>query len=826
MMKKKYVVTGMTCSACSASVERNVKKVAGVNNVAVNLLSNNMVVEYDENKTNDKGIIHAVEDAGYGASLYAIHNDDEVDPISIKIKNMKRRLIVSLIFLVPLMYLSMGHMIGLPVFDFLHGVENAWLFALVQLLLTLPVIYVNRIFYINGFKTLIKRSPNMDSLIAIGSGAAVIYGLFSIVMILVGMNTNNTAMIEQYMSNLYFESAATILALITLGKYLEEKSKGKTSDAIKKLMDLAPKTALVMRNNEEVVIPLEEVKVDDIVIVKPGLSIPVDGVVIEGATTVNQAMITGESMPVDKTVGDEVIGATTNITGYIKFRATKVGQDTTLAKIVELVSNANATKAPIAKLADKISGIFVPVVIIISLVSFAVWMLITNGNFTFSLDISIAVLVISCPCALGLATPVAIMVGTGVGAQNGILIKSSETLENAHKIKIVVLDKTGTITMGKPQVTDIVTSNGISMEKILQISTAIEKMSEHPLAKAIVEKYPSKNDLKVKKYTTIPGEGVSAEICDFTYFAGNLKLIKQHIKDISDYEELNKKFASEGKTTLFFAKENEVLGAIALADEIKPSSYDAINRFKQMGIEVVMLTGDNKLTADVIKNKLNIDRVVAELLPQDKEKEIARLQKEGYVVAMIGDGINDAPALAKADVGIAIGAGTDIAIESADIVLIKSDLMDAVTAIQLSKATIKNVKENLFWAFFYNAICIPLAAGVFYSWLGWKLSPMIGAAAMSVSSIFVVTNALRLKLFKAHKMSKGGNNMIKIMKVDGMMCEHCKAHVEKALNSIDGVKAVVDLKKKEVSIVTSKVVADETLMDAVKEAGYKPTSIK
>jgi Cu+-exporting ATPase len=753
-MNQKFNVTGMTCSACSASVEKSVKKLEGIQSVQVNLLSNSMNVEYDEVLLDQNAIIHAVKNAGYGASNFisgttTIKQLDVINPVELEQKEMKTRIIVSILFLLPLLYIAMGHMLEFPLPKGLMGVPNAITFAFTQLLLTLPIVYVNRKYYQIGFKSLFRGSPNMDSLIAIGSIAAVIYGLFAIYQIGYGLGHENPDMVKHYLHDLYFESAGTILTLITLGKYLEARSKGKTSEAISKLMDLAPKTATILREGLEVEIPVEEVIIGDEIIVRPGQSIPVDGVIIEGTSAVDQSALTGESIPVEKQIGDKVIAATINKTGYFKFRAEKVGNDTTLAQIIQLVEDASSSKAPISKLADKISGIFVPVVIIIAVLSALVWFLL-GYSFEFALSIGIAVLVISCPCALGLATPVAIMVGTGKGAQNGILVKSAEALETLHSIKTIVLDKTGTITEGKPKVTDLVTVNGVSEHGLLVIAASIEKPSEHPLSEAIVEEAQASGAtlLNVEEFQAISGRGIISRIEGEKYIAGNLTFMQENGIDIKGYNKQADTFADDGKTPLYFAKEKQLLGIIAVADVIKPTSRQAIEDLKAMGIDVVMLTGDNKKTAQAIQKQLSIDKVIAEVLPQEKESEVRKIQESGNRVAMIGDGINDAPALARADVGIAIGAGTDVAIESADVVLMKSNLQDAVTAIQLSKATIKNIKENLFWAFFYNILGIPLAAGVFYIALGWKLSPMFGAAAMSLSSVFVVTNALRLRFFK------------------------------------------------------------------------------
>ena len=869
-MKQKFQVTGMTCSACSATVERNVKKLEGVKEVTVNLLSNSMVVSYDEDKVNNQTIIDTVVKAGYQAALEQKNNQKKasatpnISPVEQDIKNMKFRLILSFVFLIPLMYISMGHMFGAPLPNFLTGNENALSFALTQFLLTLPVVYVNRKYFQAGFKNLVKLHPNMDSLIAIGSSAALIYGVFAIYQIGIGLGYQDMETVHHYNMDLYFESSAMILALITLGKFLETKSKGKTSEAITKLLHLAPKTATVIRNGEEQEIPVEEVVVGDRIVIKPGQSIPVDGVIIGGSSSVDQSALTGESIPVEKNVGDKVIAASVNKMGSFHMEAQKVGDDTTLAQIIQLVEDANASKAPIAKLADKISGIFVPVVITIAVIATIVW-LILGYPFEFALSIGIAVLVISCPCALGLATPVAIMVGTGKGAEYGILIKSAEALEVAHSVKTVVLDKTGTITEGKPKVTDVVPSEYISEQELLSVAASMEKPSEHPLADAIVAYAQEKKVgfLPTELFKAVSGQGITASMNGTEYYAGNISFISQYV-DVGSFEELSNTFADQGKTPLYFADSNHILGVIAVADVVKPTSAEAISQLKDMHIDVVMLTGDHKKTAQAIQKQLGIDRVVAEVLPQDKEREIRALQEGGHKVAMVGDGINDAPALARADVGIAIGAGTDIAIESADIVLMKNSLLDVVTAIRLSKATIRNIKENLFWAFFYNSIGIPLAAGVFFSLLGWKLNPMFGAAAMSLSSVCVVLNALRLKFFKPRHMTSASENlqnntetcpiqtvaeqpasptvsqiennqtkdegekqvMTKIMNINGMSCGHCKATVEKILNGFDGVHATVDLDKKCAVMEVSGPIDEKAMMDAVNEAGFEAVSVE
>lgn len=852
-MKQKFDVTGMTCSACSAHVEKAVSKVEGVRAVTVNLLSNNMAVEYDEAAVDAPQIIHAVEDAGYGASVHsaqpARQAQKPVDHVQEEISNMKFRLVVSFLFMIPLMYVSMGHMAGLPLPRWLHGNANAVSFAFTQFLLTLPILYVNRKYYKVGFKTLFKGSPNMDSLIAIGSTAAMVYGIIAIYMIGYGLGHGDSEMVSRYSMDLYFESAAMILALITLGKYLETRSKGKTSEAITKLMDLAPKTALVERGGTEIEIPVEEVAVGDMVIVKPGQSIPVDGEIAEGSSAVDESALTGESIPVEKHPGDRVIAATINKSGWFKFRATKVGGDTTLAQIIALVEDAANSKAPIAKLADKVSGIFVPVVIGIAVLAAVAW-LVAGYSVEFALSTGIAVLVISCPCALGLATPVAIMVGTGKGAENGILIKSAEALETAHTINTVVLDKTGTITEGKPRVTDLVTAPGVEEDLLLSAAASIEKPSEHPLAEAIVEEASARGILlrSVTDFSAVAGQGIEARIDGKRFLAGNLKMMRENGVPTDGFEQKGETLSEQGKTPLYFAAEGRMLGLVAVADTVKPTSRAAIDAFKSMGIDVVMLTGDNRRTAEAIRRQLGIDRVVAEVLPQDKEREVSAIQQTGKKVAMVGDGINDAPALTRADVGIAIGAGTDVAIESADVVLMKSDLLDAVTAIELSRAVIRNIKQNLFWAFFYNTIGIPLAAGIFFPLFGLRLNPMFGAAAMSLSSVCVVSNALRLKLFQPRRKAvadtsapipattpervgetksenKGENGMEKKMMIEGMSCGHCSARVEKALNALEGVSAKVDLEAKCAAISTQGKVSDEQLKAAVVDAGYEVVSL-
>ena len=845
-MKQKFNVSGMTCSACSAHVEKSVAKTEGVQSVEVSLLTNSMQVVYDESRIDPAKIIRAVEQSGYGASLPqkgapAASAAAPASSPADAVKQMKRRLILSFCFLIPLFYLSMGHMMGLPIPHFFHGTENALTFAFTQLLLTLPVAYLNRAYFQVGFKTLFRGSPNMDSLVAIGSSASILYGIFAIYQIGYGFGHGDLERVRQYAMDLYFEGASMILTLITLGKYLETKSKGKTSEAITRLMDLAPKSATVLRDGQEIQIPVEQVAVGDTVVVRPGQSIPVDGVILEGSSFVDESAITGESIPVEKSAGDSVTAATINKSGAFRFRATKIGDDTTLSQIIALMEEASASKAPISKLADKVAGVFVPVVMGIAVLAAAVWLLL-GQSFSFALSIGIAVLVISCPCALGLATPVAIMVGTGKGAENGILIKSAEALETAHTVNTVVLDKTGTVTEGRPRLTGIYPAAGITEERLLQIAASLETLSEHPLAQAIVSSAKERGIVLLSSsgFQALSGLGLSALLEGESYLAGNERLMGQNGVSLKGMDAVAGHLAEEGKTPLYFAKGQTLLGIIAVADVAKPTSAQAIDEMKQLGLEVVMLTGDNQRTADAIGRQLGVSQVIAQVLPQDKEQKIRQLQQNGKKVAMVGDGINDAPALARADVGIAIGAGTDIALEAADIVLMKNDLLDAVTAIHLSRAVIRNVKENLFWAFLYNTIGIPIAAGVFFSIWGWKLDPMFAAAAMSLSSVCVVSNALRLRFFKPHRSrqntaqpvlekpmekpksnnEKGETTMKKTLKIDGMMCSHCTGRVSQVLNAIDGVSAEVSLEDKAAYLTMDAEIADEILVKAVTDAGY------
>ena len=854
--KDQFDITGMTCSACSSRIEKSVAKLPGIQEVSVNLLKNSMVASYDESVLDAAGIVQAVEKAGYGAFLKTPAGiqeksrkenrtaKPEISTAQAEYKQMKQRLLLSALFTIPLFYISMGHMMGWPLPGFLLGMENAMTFAFTQFLLVIPVVFINFKYYRTGFKTLFLASPNMDSLIAIGSSAAAVYGIYAIYKIGIGLGHGDMETVHSFMMDLYFESAGMILTLITLGKTLEARAKGKTSDAITKLMNLAPKTATVERDGMEIQISAAEVQPGETVIVKAGESIPVDGVVLEGFSSVDESALTGESIPVEKHTGDKVIGATINKSGYFKMQATKVGDDTTLAQIVRLVDDATSSKAPIAKLADKVSGVFVPVVITIALAAMAVWLLAGYG-LEFALSIGISVLVISCPCALGLATPTAIMVGTGKGATNGILIKSAEALETAHSINTVVLDKTGTITQGTPVVTNVMCKDGVHKRELLQIAASLEKLSEHPLADAIVSEAEKEglSLLSVSDFRQIPGQGITGHIEGEICLAGNRRLLEANGVQGGALLQLGESMAEDGKTPLFFARAGGLIGVIAVADVVKPTSRQAVQELSDLGLEVVMLTGDNAKTAEAIRRQVGTCRVVAEVFPQDKEKEIRRLQSAGKKVAMVGDGINDAPALARADVGIAIGAGTDIAIESADIVLMKSDLLDVSTAIQLSKAVIRNIKQNLFWAFIYNIIGIPVAAGVFFIPFALKLNPMIGAFAMSFSSVFVVTNALRLRWFKPkhifHEESdienqtiiaekrKGVIQMKKTLNIEGMVCMNCVKHVDKALREVQGVQNVtVSLENKSAQVQLGQDVTDAVLRTAVEDAGYEVIGIR
>ena len=891
MKKQNFVITGMTCSACSSRVEKCVSALDGTSDVSVNLLTNSMRLSYDENITGEDEIIQTVIRAGYGAAVKnagaaapTAQTQQGSTPQEQQIRNLKFRFIVSLCLLIPLMYISMNHMIysalGIDppgfMLSYFHGDANAVTFAFSQFLLLLPIVWLNRAYFEVGFRTLIHRSPNMDSLIAVGASAAIIYGIFVIFRLSYGLGHGDAELVSRYSMDIYFESAGTILTLITLGKFLEAKSKGKTSEAIEKLMDLAPKTAIVERNGQETEIPIAQIEEGDIFIVKPGASIPADGVVTEGASGVDESAITGESIPVEKSEGDRLIAATINKTGYLKGRAVRVGENTTLSQIISLVEEASSSKAPIAKMADKIAGVFVPVVMGIAAAAFLIW-IISGATFEFALSIGIAILVISCPCALGLATPVAIMVGTGKGAENGILIKSGEALEIAHSIDTVVLDKTGTITEGRPAVTDVIPMAGLSEEELIRIAVSIETPSEHPLAEAVVNYGNDKNIVPrpLTKFEAVSGRGIRTQIDQTEYLAGNTAFMEECGISASAVQQRLGELADQGKTPLLFAANDEIIGMIAVADVEKESSRQAIQRFHQMDIDVIMLNGDNERTAKAIQKRMGIRQVISQVLPEEKEQKIAEIQAAGHKVAMIGDGINDAPALARADVGIAIGAGTDVAIESADIVLMKSDLLDAVTAVQLSKAVIRNIRQNLFWAFFYNSIGIPLAAGLLYPAFGLKLNPMFGAAAMSLSSVCVVTNALRLKFFKPNKILSSGSDpdytdkdeektsaplagssetvfenpqtshisrrsapekqkedkmseekkYDAVMEIEGMMCHNCERHVRQALDAIEGVQADVDHEKNTASLTLSADVPDEKLIRAVEEEGYKVLNV-
>ena len=881
MKKETYDITGMSCAACSARIEKGISGMEGMQQCSVNLLKNSMTVSYDEAELDSGKIIHQVEDIGYGASLHQTQGskttgasgrgkNGATDAAAAAAKQMKQRLIVSLVFTIPLFYISMGHMAGWPLPPWLLGARNHMIFAFTQFLLVLPVLIAGGHYFKNGLKNLWHRSPNMDSLIALGSGAAFVYGIYSIYKIAWGFSIEDMDMVETFGMNLYFESSAMILTLITLGKFMEARAKSKTSEAITKLMDLAPKTAKVLRNGQEEEISVDDVQNGDILVVRDGDTVPVDGKITEGFASVDESAITGESLPVDKQTGDPVTGGTINRTGYFQMEATAVGEHTTLSKIIQLVDDATSSKAPIAKLADRVSSVFVPVVITIALLAAILWLL-AGQSFEFALSVAISVLVISCPCALGLATPTAIMVGTGRGAAKGILIKSAEALEITHSIDTVVLDKTGTVTQGKPVVTDVIAleadgktagENTQAYTELLQLAFSLEKMSSHPLAEAIVKKAEACSAAfrEVSDYEMIPGQGIAGTIDKARCLAGNRKLMETNRIDISVAAGLQEKLADEGKTPLYFAQGGKFLGVIAAADVVKPTSREAIARLQEMGMDVIMLTGDNARTAEAIKKQVGIKTVIADVLPQDKEEKVRRLQEQGHKVAMVGDGINDAPALARADVGIAIGAGTDVAIESADIVLMKSDLMDAASAVSLSRAVMRNIKQNLFWAFFYNAIGIPVAAGVLYPAFHILLNPMIGAAAMSFSSVSVVSNALRLRFFTPkwkqesgtadlqttenggmmeqstaaaeiadriaqNDESKGETTMKKTIKIEGMMCQHCVKAATKALEGVAGVTAVtVSLEDKQAVVEGS--ATDEALTAAIVDAGYEVKGIE
>ena len=839
-MEKKFDVSGMTCSSCVANVTKAVEKLDGVTDANVNLMTNSMKVNFDENIVDDEKIIGAVEKIGYGASPAGEKTKSEDRPVDDREKALKHRLIYSIIFMVILMYIAMGPMIHLPTPGIFHGREGAIIFAFSQFLLALPVVYINRDFYISGFKGLKNRAPNMDSLVAIGSLAALVYGIFAIYMMAYGFGQGDMELVDAYRHNLYFESSAMILTLITVGKYLEEKSKNKTRSSLSNLMDLAPKMATVIEDGEEVVKNIEDVRVGDILLVRPGESVAVDGKVIEGASSLDESAVTGESIPVQKSVGDRVISASINTTGSFKFKAEKVGEDTTISQIIKLVDEANQSKAPIAKLADEIAGVFVPAVLIIAALTFVVWMALGYG-FENALNFAISVLVISCPCALGLATPVSIMVATGKSADFGLLFKNAEVLENLHKIDVIVMDKTGTITEGKPILTDIVTD--LDEENFLKIAGSIEKNSQHPLASAIIN-YAQENDIDLEEITnfnSVSGRGLNGEIAGNKYLAGNIEYMLEEKIDLKDFKSKAEELAGEGKTSMYFANESEVLGIISVKDLPKESSKDAIKLLRDMGKKIIMLTGDNEKTAEAIADEIGVDETLAGLLPQDKNKEIDKIQKSGKKVLMIGDGINDAPSLAKADIGMAIGHGTDVAIESSDVVLMRSDLLDVVSALELSKATIKNIKQNLFWAFFYNTIGIPLAAGLLFPAFGIKLSPMFAALAMSLSSVFVVNNALRLRRFKPRGVKRSleevkpsnekeivkEENLIEKnekrtkIKVEGMTCGHCEKRVADALEKTGKAKDVVASHENSSVEFIDQGLSPEEIENTIEEAGYK-----
>lgn len=819
---KQYNITGMSCAACANRIEKTVAHINGVDSCSVSLLTNSMGVE---GTASSESIIQAIENIGYGASEKGVKKVKDDSLVDHETPKLKKRLITSLVFLILLMYLSMGHMMWKwPVPSFL---ENHVSLAVTEMLLTIIILVINKAFFVNGYKSLFQLSPNMDALVALGSSAAFGYSLVVLYLMIDAMSQGQMMKVMSLGHDLYFESAAMIPTLITVGKMLEAMSKGRTTDALKSLMDLAPQTAVIIKDNKEVTVSIDEVNKGDLFIVRPGENIPVDGVIVEGSTAIDESALTGESIPVDKTVNDTVSGATLNQSGFIKVRATRVGEDTTLSQIIQMVSDAAATKAPIAKKADQVSGIFVPVIIGIALVTFIVWMIL-GKSIGFSIARAISVLVISCPCALGLATPVAIMVGNGMGAKHGILFKTSESLEVAGSVDIIALDKTGTITKGTPVVTDVVPYK-IEKEVLLNYASSLEKKSEHPLGKAVTDYYQGSED--VEDFEILPGHGLRGLIHDKEVLGGSIKMMEKHIPEEMMTQASDK--AMEGKTPLFFSYDDTYLGMICVADTMKEDSPQAIKEMQNMGIQVVMLTGDNKKTADAIGKKAGVDEVIAGVLPDGKENVIRDLQKHGKV-AMVGDGINDAPALTRADIGIAIGAGTDIAIDAADVVLMNSKLTDVTAAIRLSRATLRNIHENLFWAFFYNAICIPIAAGVFIHLTGWQMSPMLGAAAMSLSSFFVCMNALRLNTFSMHDASKDikrkkkeKKTMEKTLEITGMMCGHCEMAVKKALEAVDGVESADVSHEKGTAVVTlSKEVSNDVLKKTVEDKDYTVTSIK
>ena len=831
----------MTCSACLAHVEKAVNKLEGVSSAEVSLMTNSMSVVYDEAALSPQDIIQAVVQAGYGASLPQGKGSAQNAPppgggLEQELAAMKHRFLWSLVFLIPLFYISMGHMLGAPLPAFLLGTENAVAFGLTQLLLTLPIMYLNDKYYKVGFQTLLRRAPNMDSLIAVGSSAAVIYGVFALYQMGYGLGHGNLELVEQYHMDLYFESAGMILTLITLGKFLETRSKGKTSQAITHLMDLAPKTAHVLRDGAEGEIPVEEVRVGDRIVVRPGQSIPVDGVIMEGSSAVDESALTGESLPVDKGPGDKVAAASINRSGSFTFEALRVGEDTTLSQMIRLVEEAAASKAPIAKLADRVAGVFVPVVMAIAAITAIAWLIATGGDVTRALTTGVAVLVISCPCALGLATPVAIMVGSGLGARNGILFKTAVSLEQAGKIRVVALDKTGTITSGQPQVTDVLPAPGVTEDQLMDAALALEARSEHPLARAILAKgqEEGRTPAETEDFTALPGNGLTAKLGGQTLVGGSLRFLSEQTDVSAETQRQAEDLARGGKTPLLFARDGALLGMIAVADAIKPDSPRAVAQLREMGVHVVMLTGDNERTAQAIGAQAGVDEVIAGVLPGGKEETIRALQQRGPV-AMVGDGVNDAPALTRADVGIAIGAGADVAIDAADVVLMKSTLADVPAAIRLSRSTLRNIRENLFWAFIYNVIGIPLAAGVFVP-LGLTLNPMFGAAAMSLSSFCVVSNALRLNFCKLYgkdgpaqqaAQSEKEDGQTCTLRIKGMMCEHCENRVRTALEALPQITSAQVSHKAGTAIVTLNApVDDETMKQAVEEQGYQVKAIK
>lgn len=838
MMTEQFAVTGMTCAACSAHVEKAVSRLSGVQSAPVNLMLGSMTVTYDEKAVAESDIIAAVKAAGYGASPASQTDQGQLRrDQDAALRRRKKHLIWSVVFLVPLFYLSMGHMMGLPLPQVLH--MHPLLLACLQLALVIPILILNRNYFTVGFSRLVKLSPNMDSLVAVGATAGLVYSLIEMGLLAAGQVSG--------MPDLYFESAGMILTLVTVGKYLEERSRGKTTGAISALLALAPESAMVRRQGQELTIPTEEIVAGDTVIVRQGGRIPVDGVITDGHAAVDESAITGESLPVEKVPGDAVTSATVTSSGYLELRATRVGGDTTLSQIIRLMEEAASSKAPISRLADRISGIFVPAVMAISLTAALLWAFVGGMDVHFCLSIAIAVLVISCPCALGLATPVAIMVGTGQAAQQGILIKSAESLELLHKVQTVVLDKTGTVTMGQPRVTDILCASGVTEEELLCVAASAEKPSEHPLAHAIVEESQARHIplCPVSGFRSVPGGGIQATLSGEAVLAGNAGYLAQNGVSLAAMEADAHRLAEDGKTPLFFAESGHLLGCIAVADVVKPDSAKAIAALRRMGRRVVLLTGDNQRTANAIARQIGVDQVIAQVLPQDKAKCVAQLQQQGQRVAMVGDGVNDAPALAQADVGLAIGAGTDIAIESADVVLMKSSLLDIPAAMDLSRAVLRNIKQNLFWAFFYNSIGIPVAAGVLYPALHLTLNPMLAAAAMSLSSVCVVSNALRLRGWKPpffadqpaptaplpesavfQSQGKEENTVNKTIHIDGMMCTHCTGRVEKALNDLPGVEATVDLDSKSAAVTCTPDVSDDTLRQAVEDAGYHVTGIR